>query len=201
MVRNLDPPETWNLMGEDASRATKFYHRILPFTRLETHTFVLPVGEVTVTLEDVAHIYGLLIDGEIVSGWTDSSQEFLHSQNIVIFGCEPTVRSSSKSYIKLAWVYCIRDAKTLDTLDSIQRYVKCQIFYLLDLTLFADKSTAYAHAKALCRASHYDTKEMDDLLNFLFVWAWERVPCTAPVLRQYLPAADVTVARRWSHFA
>ncbi|RYR29276.1 hypothetical protein Ahy_B01g053644 [Arachis hypogaea] len=95
--------------------------------------------------------------------------------------------SSSKSYIKLAWVRCIRDAEPLDTLESIQRYVRCQIFCLMDSTLFTDKSTAYAHAKyllllrdfelihtyswasvclvhlyrALCCASRYDTKEMD----------------------------------------
>ncbi|RYR41655.1 hypothetical protein Ahy_A08g038064 isoform B [Arachis hypogaea] len=96
----------------------------------ETHTFVLPVDEVTVTLEDVAHIFGLLIDGQIVSDWTDSSGEFLKSQSIAIFGHEPVVNSSSKAYIKLAWVYCIRDAEALDTLESIQRYVRCQIFFV-----------------------------------------------------------------------
>ncbi|RYQ90073.1 hypothetical protein Ahy_B09g096358 isoform C [Arachis hypogaea] len=49
--------------------------------RPETHTFVLPVGEVTVTLEDVAHIFGLPIDGEPVSGWTGSSSDFVQSQH------------------------------------------------------------------------------------------------------------------------
>ncbi|KAL4327561.1 hypothetical protein AHAS_Ahas13G0112400 [Arachis hypogaea] len=39
----------------------------------------MPVGEVTVTLEDVLHIFGLPIDGEIVTGWTDSSHDFLVS--------------------------------------------------------------------------------------------------------------------------
>ncbi|RYR69109.1 hypothetical protein Ahy_A03g015640 isoform A [Arachis hypogaea] len=174
-------------MVENYLRATGFYHvsrigvirgfhlmlaALVERWRPETHTFVLLIGEVTVTLEDVAHIFGLLpIDGEPVSGWTDSSSEFVQSQGIVIFGREPSVSGS---------------------------------------TLFTDKSTAYAHAKylpllrdferihtyswgsaclahlyrALCRASRYDTKEMDGLLNLLYVWAWERMLCLAPVPRQ-----------------
>ncbi|KAL4365659.1 hypothetical protein AHAS_Ahas07G0128200 [Arachis hypogaea] len=178
--------------------------------RPETHTFVLPIGEVTMTLEDVAHIFGLPIDGE---------------PGIAIFGREPSVSHNAKSYIKLGWVRRIRDAEPLDTEESIRRYVRCQVFCLLGSTLFTDKSTAYAHVKylpwlrdferihtyswgaaclahfyrALCRASRYDTKEMDGPLNLLFVWAWERMPCLAPVPRQMLPPAEIPVARRWSH--
>ncbi|QHO39648.1 uncharacterized protein DS421_4g131000 [Arachis hypogaea] len=193
--------------------------------RPETHSFVLPIGEVTVTLEDVAHIFGLPINEEPVSGWTDSSSEFVQSQGIAIFGREPLVSQNAKSYIKLGCVRRIRDAEPLDTEESIRRYVRCHIFYLLGSTLFTDKSTAYAHAKyllllrdfeyiytyswgsaclahlyrALCRASRYDTKEMDGHLNLLFVWAWERMSCLAPVPRQTLPPAEIPVGRRWSH--
>ncbi|XP_052114661.1 serine/threonine-protein phosphatase 7 long form homolog [Arachis duranensis] len=193
--------------------------------RPETHSFVLPVGEITITLEDVAHIFVLPIDGEPVSGWKDSSSDFVQSQSIAIFGHQPALSSSSKSYIKLGWVRTIRDVEPLDTDESIKRYVRCQIFCLLGSTLFTDKSTAYAHAKylpllrdfkrihtyswgsaclahlyrALCRASRYDTKEMNDPLNLLFVWTWERLSCIAPVPRQSLPPAEIPVAMRWSH--
>ncbi|RYR43497.1 hypothetical protein Ahy_A08g039899 isoform E [Arachis hypogaea] len=185
-------------MVENYLRATGFYHvskigvirefhpllaALVERWRPETHTFVLPVGEVTVTLEDVAYIFGLPIDGEAVSGWTDSSGYFVQSQSHAIFGREPEVSRS---------------------------------------TLFTDKSTAYAHAKylpllrdfdrihtyswgsaclahlyrALCRASRFDTKEMDGPLNLLFVWAWERMPCIAPVPRNTLPPAEIPVAKR-----
>ncbi|RYR79213.1 hypothetical protein Ahy_A01g004040 isoform J [Arachis hypogaea] len=185
-------------MVENHLRATEFYHvskigvirgfhpllaALVERWRLETHTFVLPVDEVTVTLEDVAHIFGLPINGEPVSGWTNSSSDFVQSQSMAIFGREPVLSGS---------------------------------------TLFADKSTAYAHAKylpllreferihtyswgsaclahlyrALYRASRYDTKEMDVPLNLLFVWVWERMLCIAPIPRHTLPPAEIPVAMR-----
>ncbi|QHO00595.1 uncharacterized protein DS421_13g407800 [Arachis hypogaea] len=164
LVRKLDPLQTWNPMVENYLRTTGFYHvsrigvirgfhpmlaALVERWRPEIHTFVLPVGEVTVTLEDVAHIFGLPIDGEPVNGWTDSSGDFLQSHSIAIFGREPSVSHFSKSYIKLGWVRRIRDAEPLDSEESIRRYVRCQIFCLLRLTLFTDKSTAYAHVKYL----------------------------------------------------
>ncbi|XP_015943954.1 serine/threonine-protein phosphatase 7 long form homolog [Arachis duranensis] len=240
LVRKLNPPQSWNPRVENYLRATGFYHvsrigmirgfhpllaALVERWRPETHTFVLPVGEVTVTLEDVAHIFGLPIDGEPVSGWTDNSSDFVQSQSMAIFGRQPVLSRNSKSYIKLGWVRSIRDEEPLDTEESIRRYVRCKIFCLLGSTLFTDKSTAYAHAKylpllrdferihtyswgsaclahlyrALCRASRYDTKEMDGPLNLLFVWAWERMPCIAPVPRHILPLAEIPVAMRWSH--
>ncbi|XP_057740314.1 serine/threonine-protein phosphatase 7 long form homolog [Arachis stenosperma] len=192
-------------MVENHLRATGFYHvarigvirgfhpmlaALVERWRPETHSFVLPIGEVTVTLEDVAHIFGLPIDGEPVSGWTDSSSEFVQSQGIAIFGREPSVSHNAKSYIKLAWVRRIRDAEPLDTEESIRRYIHT----------YSWGSACLAHLyRALCRASRYDTKEMDGPLNLLFVWAWERMPCLAPVPRQTLPPAEIPVARRWSH--
>ncbi|RYR28497.1 serine/threonine-protein phosphatase 7 long form homolog [Arachis hypogaea] len=224
-------------MVENYLRLTGFYHvsriglirgfypllaALVEKWRPETHLFVLPVGEDTVTLEDVTHIFSLPIDGEPVSEWTDSSSDFVQSQSIAIFCHQPALSSSSKSYIRLGWVRTIRDAEPLDTEESIKRYVRCQIFCLLGSTLFTDKSTAYAHTKylpflrdferihtyswgsaclahlyrALCHASRYDTKEMDGPLNLLFVWAWERLPCIALVPRQSLPPAEIPVAMR-----
>ncbi|KAL4370258.1 hypothetical protein AHAS_Ahas06G0047800 [Arachis hypogaea] len=142
LVRKLDPPQTWNPIVENYLRATGFYHvsrigvirgfhpmlaTLVERWRPETHTFVLSIGEVTVTLEDVAHIFGLPIDGEAISGWTDSSGEFVQSQGIAIFGREPSVSGNAKSYVKLGWVRRIRDAELLDTdeVDFIHRQVNC----------------------------------------------------------------------------
>ncbi|RYR00351.1 hypothetical protein Ahy_B07g088484 [Arachis hypogaea] len=133
IVRKLDPPMTWNPMVENYLRSTGFYHvfrigLIRGFYPLlaalvercgpKTHSFVLPVGEVTMTLEDVAHIFGLPIDGEPMSEWTDSSSDFVQSQSIAI--------SVTNRLSVLGWVRTIRDAEPLDTEESIKRYVRCQ---------------------------------------------------------------------------
>ncbi|RYR55295.1 hypothetical protein Ahy_A06g030534 isoform B [Arachis hypogaea] len=177
-------------MVKNYLRATGFYHvsriwvikgfhpllaALVERWRLETHTFVLPVGEITVTLEDVAHIFGLPIDGKPVSGWTDSSSDFVQSQSMAVFGREPVLSSNSKSYIKLGWVRRIRDAEPLDTEESIRRYVRCQIFCVTKyLPLFRDfeqihtyswGSACLAHLyRALCRASRYDRRRWMALL-------------------------------------
>ena len=49
--------------------------------RLETHTFHLPVGEVTVTLQDVAMLFGLPLDGTPIGPVvvpTDWDEQLLH---------------------------------------------------------------------------------------------------------------------------
>ncbi|RYR35282.1 hypothetical protein Ahy_A10g050432 [Arachis hypogaea] len=58
---------------------------------------------------------------------------------MAIFGRQPVLSRNSKSYIKLSWVRSIRDEESLDTEESIMRYVRCQIFCLLGSTLFTDK--------------------------------------------------------------
>ncbi|KAL4343413.1 hypothetical protein AHAS_Ahas11G0075900 [Arachis hypogaea] len=45
-------------------------------------------------LEDVAHIYDLPVDGQIVTEWTNSSYNFLVNYNMAIFGNEPSISSS-----------------------------------------------------------------------------------------------------------
>jgi len=49
---------------------------------LETYTFHMPYGEVTITLQDVEFLLGLPVDGEVVTGsiekvWKDVCQDFL----------------------------------------------------------------------------------------------------------------------------
>ncbi|RYQ99766.1 hypothetical protein Ahy_B07g087768 [Arachis hypogaea] len=144
-----------------------------------------------------------------MTGWTNSTHDFLVTQSLAIFGSEPQVNSSSKGYINLSW-------------ESVIHYVRCHIFCLLGTTLFTDKLTAYAHAKylpllqnfdqignyswgsaclthlyrSLCRVSRYDRKEMDEPLDLLFAWAWERMPWLAPILQHQLAPAKIPMACR-----
>ncbi|RYR13593.1 hypothetical protein Ahy_B04g070506 isoform A [Arachis hypogaea] len=159
-------------MVDNYLRATEFYHvsrigvirgfhpllaALVERWRSETHTFVLPVGEVTVTVEDVAHTFGLPIDGEPVNGWTDSSSDFLQSQIIAIFGREPVVRSTLFADKSTAYTH----AKYLPLLRDFER-----------IHTYSWGSACLAHLyRAICRRSRYDTKEMDGPPN-----AWIETP-------------------------
>ncbi|RYR19119.1 hypothetical protein Ahy_B03g063812 [Arachis hypogaea] len=117
LSHKFDLPEMWHPAVDEALQTIEFYQilRILEIRghsallaalveswRLKTHTFILLISGVTVRVEDVAHIYGLSIDGEVLTGYTDSSYDFLINQSLAIFGNKPTVSSSSKRYIKLS---------------------------------------------------------------------------------------------------
>lgn len=47
-------------------------HGLVERWRSETHSFHLPVGEMTVTLQDVSALWGLRIDGVPIGGVSDS---------------------------------------------------------------------------------------------------------------------------------
>ncbi|RYR63068.1 hypothetical protein Ahy_A04g020858 [Arachis hypogaea] len=213
LSRKLDQPETWHPEIDQALQTTGFYQlsRVGVIRGHSTMLAAFVERWQLKTLEDVLHIFSLPIDGEVVTGWTNSSHDFLVTQSLAIFGSKPEVDSFSKSYINLSWIRHIRNTQPLDTWESVMCYIRCHIFCLLGITLFVDKSTAYAHAKylplfynfdkignyswglaclahlymSLCHASRYDCKEMDDPLDLLFAWAWERMPWLAPIPRSY----------------
>ncbi|XP_072084607.1 serine/threonine-protein phosphatase 7 long form homolog [Arachis hypogaea] len=104
LPRKLDSPDTFNEVAAATLALIGFQHvlrvgemrghsallsALVECWRPETHTFHLPVREVTVTLEDVSYILGLPINGEAVAGRSDSSHQFLVGNCIACFGREP----------------------------------------------------------------------------------------------------------------
>ena len=51
--------------------------------RRETHSFHMPVGEISITLEDVSGLWGLPINGEPVTGLTDDNWHELNHSTFV----------------------------------------------------------------------------------------------------------------------
>ena len=110
--------------------------------RPETHTFHLPSGEMTVTLQDVAMILGLPIDGVAVSGdinsagWRDRVGEWL--------GVRPEdppadTRDNRPSAVLASWLrahfnVCPPDADD----DTVRRFARAWIWHLLGSFLFPD---------------------------------------------------------------
>ncbi|QHO15393.1 uncharacterized protein DS421_10g294550 [Arachis hypogaea] len=71
--------------------------------RPETYTFHLPHGECTITLEDVAMIFGLRTHGLPVIGSTDHNTSGLENECMIQFGIAPGPNDHRGSGVKLAW--------------------------------------------------------------------------------------------------
>ena len=72
--------------------------------RHETNTFHFPFGEATITLEDVAYIYGLPIEGELVVGWTHPSVKVVSlCEDLLKMSPHPEVDTQGLC-IKLKWI-------------------------------------------------------------------------------------------------
>ncbi|QHN98828.1 uncharacterized protein DS421_13g392800 [Arachis hypogaea] len=189
----------------------------------DTHTFHLPVGECAVSLEDVAMIFGLPTEGLPVTGMTLSSFEALEAECLHQFGVAPRKSDCRGSGIKMTWLRDLKERSQLTDENSIQVYIKCHIMLLIGTILFGDKSGASVHWKflpllsdfasigqyswgsaclahlyrSLCRASHFDCKEIDGPLTLLLCWAWMRLPYLAPVPRE---PRSFLLANRWRNW-
>ena len=75
--------------------------------RPETHTFHFPIGECTVTLEDVAVQLGVRIDGRPVIGSTSFTRERIEDLCQSLLGIRPEEGDINKSTIRLTWLHAI----------------------------------------------------------------------------------------------
>ncbi|XP_072066781.1 serine/threonine-protein phosphatase 7 long form homolog [Arachis hypogaea] len=175
--------------------------------RLETHTFHLPVGEVTMTLEDVTHILGLPVNGELVTGKTDSSHQFFVENCIACFGREPGLHDHVLGKVNLDGFGGAATPNRVTRKSPLSVYHFIELEVSVSTSRFPPDSTiqlgaaSLAHLyRSLCRASRYNCKEMDRSLILLFVWVWERMPFLAPISCDQLVDVGVPLARRWSHW-
>ncbi|XP_020971913.1 serine/threonine-protein phosphatase 7 long form homolog [Arachis ipaensis] len=217
------PPDPYNPIVEGHLRETGFYYvsqigvvqcqsalinALIERWRPETHTFHFPIGECSMTLEEVAVIFGLPTNGLPVTGPTMSSYEALEVECLHHFGVAPRKTECRGSFIKLTWFRRLKEHIVLDNDIQVQRYVKCHIMLLFGTIMFGDKSAAGVHWKflpllrnfggirefswgsaclahlyrALCRATRVDCKEIDGPLTLLLTWAWIRLPFLSPIL-------------------
>ena len=115
--------------------------------RPETHTFHLPHGEMTITLQDVEVIIGLPIEGEAMVGpskrtWTDVCAEML---GIQIPNDPQTVLRGQRILIP-AIVERIRKPLPPDANEiQVHQYACCYILALLGDMVFLDKSGDRVH--------------------------------------------------------
>ncbi|RYR16138.1 hypothetical protein Ahy_B04g073073 [Arachis hypogaea] len=114
-----------------------------------THTFHLPIGECTITLEDVALILGLQGTGLPVTGPTNSNHGSMVQECLMNFGVALTASECRGSFIKLTWLCNVKHGIILTTHEAMERYTRCHIMSLFGTTLFADKFDVGVHWKFL----------------------------------------------------
>ena len=112
--------------------------------RPETHTFHLPCGELTVTLQDVAMILRLPVDGQPVcgnvqpAGWRDMVEMIVGTRPLEP---APDAKDKKPSGVSSAWLAhnfteCPHDAAD----HVVERYARAWLFHLVGGYLFPDGS-------------------------------------------------------------
>ncbi|KAJ1691455.1 hypothetical protein LUZ63_015610 [Rhynchospora breviuscula] len=121
---------------------------MVEFWRPETHTFHFPVGEMTVTLKDVAFIYGLRTEGIPVRGNTKGPwEEKIHAQlfphaNLGNWARETSEDAGARRNIKLKWLRenCGPVPAPEASDDELDRYTRAVAVELFGTMMFPDIS-------------------------------------------------------------
>ncbi|KAJ9555058.1 hypothetical protein OSB04_009672 [Centaurea solstitialis] len=177
--------------------------------RPETHTFHLPIGEVTVTLQDVQVLWGLRIDGEAVTG-CDRKWEFDAKVDMCqrLLGITPTATDFKRAQLKIITVRNVLTTEFPDNASNEQcmQRARAYILVLLGGAVFPDSNDNCVHMnllalledfdrcsrlswgsavlaclyRNLCRASKTREKSIAGPLMLLQLWAWNRIRGTGP---------------------
>ncbi|KAF1896238.1 hypothetical protein Lal_00018517, partial [Lupinus albus] len=190
--------------------------------RPETHTFHLPIGECTITLEDVAYQIGLPIDGDVVTGPTNMDWNVVCHN---LLGAVPTDRQIVGQQIQMSWLDStfqqLPDDVTEIVIDQHARAFILRMIggflmpdtsvsrvHLMYLLLLEDLSETYQYSwgsavlvclyRGLCRAALISHQiEIGECLLLLQSWVYNRIPMFAPRLNDNTTNLFPLV-RRWS---
>ncbi|QHO01165.1 uncharacterized protein DS421_13g412670 [Arachis hypogaea] len=124
--------------------------------RPETHTFHMPFGECTITLQDVAYQLGLPVDGRYVSGCLSEFQIYIEGGRPAwvwfeeLLGVVPPSSQVQKYAVNCSWFQetfgeCPEGADE----DTVRRYARAYIMMLLGTQLFANKFGNRIHIRWL----------------------------------------------------
>ena len=116
--------------------------------RPDTHTFHMPRGEVSITLQDVEVLLRLLVDGDAITGstqktWTEVCRDFLGFQPI---NQEPYMQLTGQRILIIRLLEQVAGPLPPNAeKDEAHKYARCYILVLLGDTIFGDKSSDRVH--------------------------------------------------------
>ncbi|RVX20495.1 Serine/threonine-protein phosphatase 7 long form-like [Vitis vinifera] len=188
--------------------------------RPETHTFHMPVGEMTITLQDVAILFGLRVHGHPVIGSTDIDWHALCEELLGVRPEETDIRGASLTVRFITTHFSRLPPRVVDEV-TLQRHARAYLLLLVSGSLFTDKKGVYiqlailpmlrdfgetaqyswgsatlAHLyRELCRASLDSVESIAGPLHLLQLWSWERLHVGRP--SRSLPHAPVPIDERF----
>ncbi|XP_074268634.1 serine/threonine-protein phosphatase 7 long form homolog [Silene latifolia] len=174
--------------------------------RQETHTFHLPVGEATITLQDVGVLLGLKVGGLPITGKSDYIWSELLDEHL---GRRPPPDALKGNTLKLSWLRTHYQDLPEDASEvRVHRFVRAYLLYLIGTVLFPDKSgnrvqllyfpllinldrlNEYSWGSAtlaylyrhLCTASRRGSIEIGGCLLLMQLWSWEHISIGRPTI-------------------
>ncbi|KAG8477254.1 hypothetical protein CXB51_030968 [Gossypium anomalum] len=194
--------------------------RTFDLRRPETHTFYLPCGECTVTLEDVALHFGLSIDEDAVTGVSAIAEPATFCYSLL--GASPGDADSTFSELKFTWLKAnFQHLSVNATEEELVCAARAYIMHIIGDVLMPDSNNNKVHLqylslladlrnvrsyswgsavlamlyRELCRTTKPDAVDIGGCLVLLQSWALYRMPFLASVSHQ--PYVFLLV-NRWS---
>ena len=109
---------------------------------LETHTFHMLVGEMTITLQDVVILFGLRVHGHLVIGSIDTGWHALCEE---LLGVRPTQADIRGTSLRVCFIITNFSHLPPGVLDEVtlQRHARANLLLLVGGSLFPDKKGIY----------------------------------------------------------
>ncbi|XP_057747868.1 protein MAIN-LIKE 1-like [Arachis stenosperma] len=124
--------------------------------RPETHTFHMPFGECTITLQDVAYQLGLPVDGCYISGCLTDFHLYIQGGRPAwewfqeLLGVLPPANQIQKFAVNCTWFQeTFGECPVGADEEIVRHYARAYIMMLLGTQLFADKSGNCIHIRWL----------------------------------------------------
>ncbi|XP_027363238.1 serine/threonine-protein phosphatase 7 long form homolog [Abrus precatorius] len=151
--------------------------------RPKTHTFRMPLGECTITLEDTTiqtglRVHGLPVFTAIGCNWSQIVEDSL--------GIIPPLEAFVGSSLKLNYSSSRVTVRYLPLLQD---------FAITRQYSWGEAAISFLY-RELCMATNIDRLAIGGLTPLLIMWAWDRFPCLAPPYPPHLQH-DLPYGARW----
>uniref|UniRef100_A0A2N9GDJ3 Aminotransferase-like plant mobile domain-containing protein n=1 Tax=Fagus sylvatica TaxID=28930 RepID=A0A2N9GDJ3_FAGSY len=156
--------------------------------RQETHTFHLPHGEMTITLQDVEVMLGLPVDGEVLVGSTELNWSGLCLQ---LLGVSPPPNKLDGSRLNMKWLQDTFGVLPDDANEvTVQQYTRAYILELLGGSYFADKSGEKVHLMFLPMLEDFDAAGRYSWDSAVLAWLYREFPHISPAIKSIQPIVN-----------